>query len=328
MDATVEQHMENLEFAQKLLSEEPWLPTPLLPAQTLGSRLGIDLWLKREDCTPVGSFKIRGGLVTAARYADQLSLDGVYVASAGNYGLAIALAGQRHGFKVTVVVPEGATPSKVERIRACGADVTTHGEDFDSAKDFARKTAEDVGAAFWEDGAIEEMAWGAATIATEILAQRNSWDIVLIPLGNGSLFKGVATVFKKHSPKTRMIALVPKGAPSMAYAIRSEPWDTGPPIDTIADGLAVRVPIPEIVEDLKPLTDDIWLVDDDRLLPAVRTLMEFEQVMVEPSAAITIAALVSHSKVLRGQRVAAILTGAHLNMTTMMPDVLQSQPLV
>ena len=302
-----------LEFALDVISHEAWAPTPLLPASVIGSRLGIDLWLKREDCTPIGSFKLRGALVAMAKHGAGLPAKGLYVASAGNYGLAMALAGQRRGVPVTVVVPEGATPSKLERIRLCGATVVQHGEDFDTAKAFARQTAAGVGAAFWEDGVIEETAHGAATIAAEVLDRSDPWDMVVVPLGNGSLIKGIAAVFKARSPRTKVIAVVPSGSPSMAQALRDEAWDESAPIDTLADGLAVRIPIQGIVEELKSLIDDVWLVEESDLLPAVKSLLELEQVVTEPSAAIPIAGLAARREQAAGKRVAAILTGAHLS---------------
>lgn len=307
--------MANLEQAQELIANESWTPTPLLKAHAISARLGIDLWLKREDCTPVGSFKIRGGLVCMDTLRGDLSGEGVYVASAGNYGLAIALAGQRHGVKVTVIVPEGATPSKVERIKLCGSDVIERGTDFDAAKDYARKLALEAEAAFWEDGIVEEMAIGASTIATEIIEQDAAWDYVLVPLGNGSLIKGIAQAFKDKSPDTKVIGLVPSGAPSMYYAIKGDDWNVAESIGTIADGLAVRVPIASIVDELKPLLDDVWLVDESNLMAGVKTLIELEQTMVEPSAAITAVALGEHRNELAGNKVVAIMTGAHLSPT-------------
>lgn len=318
---------DGLAFAEDLLGQEPWAPTPLLSAQVIGARLGVDLWLKREDCIPGGSFKLRGALVTMARRADGLSDAGIYVATAGNYGLAIALAGERAGVRVTVVVPEGATPSKLERIRLSGGTVIVHGQDFDTAKEFARVQAEGSGAAFWEDGVIEEMATGAATIGSELLAHPQSWDYVLVPVGNGSLIKGVGGVFKARSPKTRVVGLVPSGAPSMAQALDGRAWDESDTIDTLADGLAVRVPIHGIVDELKGLIDEVWLVEEESLLPAVRCLIELEQVMVEPSAAITIAGLSSHRTELTGNKVAAVLTGAHLR-ASLLQDVLATEELV
>lgn len=319
--------MEGLRFAREVLARETWLPTPLLEAQATGRRLGLELWLKREDCTPIGSFKLRGAMVTVARYADRVPDAGVYVASAGNYGLAIALAARRRNIRVTVVAPRGATPSKLERIELCGATVVSEGDDFDAAKEFARRAAAAAGASFWEDGLIEEMAWGAATIATELLAHPSAWDYVLVPVGNGSLIKGIGAVMKAKSPQTAVIGLVPSGAPAMAAALQGRRWDPDSPIRTLADGLAVRVPIGSIVDDLRSLVDQVWVVQESDLLPAVRSLMELEQVLAEPSAAITVAAAAERRAEMAGRRVAAILTGSHLR-ASLLSEVARAPMLV
>ncbi len=303
--------MDQMERARSVLKDEPWLPTPLLPSAGAGSRLDIELWLKREDCTPVGSFKLRGGLVAMA-LSQERKADGVYGASAGNYGLAIAEAGRRAGVGVTVVVPEGANPSKVERILATGASVIHHGADFDAAKDHARDVAVDVGAAFWEDGVISEMALGASTIGIELIESGMAWDWVLVPVGNGSLIKGIASAFRTHSPATKVVGLVSTGAPAMAAAITGEAFDPEAPTQTEADGLDVRVPIMPISREIGELVHAVWLVPEETLIPAVRSLIDLEQVMVEPSAAITLAACVQHRDELSGTRVALIITGAHL----------------
>ena len=301
-----------LRRARRVLSAEPWLPTPLLPSAVAGQRLGIDLWFKREDCTPVGSFKIRGALVSMEMAGRTATEGGVYGASAGNYGLALAEAGRRRGVRVTVVVPIGANPSKVQRILTTGASVIHHGDDFDAAKDHARRTAQDVGAAFWEDGVIPEMALGAATMATELIESGMTWDWVLVPVGNGSLIKGIAWAFRSMSPGTKVIGLVSTGAPAMARAIYGEPFDPNAPTSTEADGLDVRVPIVPISQEIGNLVAGVWLVPEDSLIPAVRSMIDLEQTMVEPSAAITLAACHSHRDELEGARVAAIVTGAHL----------------
>ena len=315
-----------IEFARRVLSGESWVPTPLLPALTMGSRLGVELWLKREDCTPIGAFKLRGAMVAMASLADGLPEGGVYVPSSGNYGLAIALAGQRSSVQVTVVVPEGRTPPQLERIRLCGARVIQYGKDYDTAKDFARASASKDGAAFWEDGLLQEMALGSATIGAELLDHTEPWDLVIVPMGGGSLIKGIAEVFKARSRQTKVVGTVPAGAPAMAYAFRGQHWDEAATIDTYAAGLAVRVPIRDMVEEHRRLVDDVWLVDESKLLPAVRSLIELEHVMVEPSSAITIAGLAERRDQVQGKRVAAIVTGANLQ-TGLIPTVMDAAEL-
>jgi len=244
---------------------------------------------------------------------DQVQSTGVIVASAGNYGLAIAVAGQRYNVKVTVVLPQNANPSKIDRILLTGAELIQYGEDFDEAKDYARKRAENFEIPYWEDGVIEEMALGSSTIADEILVHSLDWDYVLVPVGNGSLIKGISSVFKERSPGTTVVGLVSDAAPSMGYAFQNKPWDKSQAPSTIGDGLSVRVPIMNMVHQLQDTVDEMWIVQESLLLPAVRTLIELEQMMVEPSAAVTVAAMVERRETLKGKTVLAILTGAHLN---------------
>ena len=260
-----------IEFAASLIEAEPWTPTPLLQAHAIGRRLDAEVWLKREDCTPIGSFKLRGAITTAGALASEVPTAGVYVASAGNYGLAIVYACARYGIPVTVIAPEGATPSKLDRIRLLGGTVEIHGRDFDVAKKYAKEKARQFGGVFWEDGVIEEMATGAGTIATELLRDQEPWDMVVVPLGNGSLIKGIAQEMKRRSPDTEIVAVVPEGAPAMAQALLGQQWDESAQVKTLADGLAVRVPIPKIVEELIGLVDDVWTVSESDILPAVKT---------------------------------------------------------
>ncbi len=303
----------SIEFAASLIESEPWTPTPLLHAQAIGNRLDADVWLKREDCTPIGSFKLRGAITTAGAFASDVPPAGVFVASAGNYGLAIVYACARYGVPVTVAAPEGATPSKLEKIRLLGGEVEIYGDDFDVAKGYAKDRARRAGGVFWEDGVIEEMATGAGTIATELLQESEPWDMVVVPLGNGSLIKGIAQEMKRRSPGTEIIAASPEGAPAMAQALSGRQWDETTPVKTLADGLAVRVPIPRIVDELRDLIDDVWTVAESDILPAVKTLMELEQTMAEPSAAAPMAAMADHREQIRGKRVVGIVTGAHLS---------------
>ena len=299
----------------------------MLPAATLGSRLDLDLWLKREDCSPIGSFKLRGMLVTVARRAAEVGPAGVYAASAGNYGLAVAEACRRSGIRATIMLPEEATPSKVERIKLTGAEVMQYGRDFDAAKDYARSEAARNGAAFWEDGVVEEMSYGSSTIAAEIIESGPPFDYVLVPLGNGSLLRGIASLFKELCPQTSVVGLVSTASPAMGQAMMGEAWDSRTHVDTVADGLAVREPILPIVEELKPLVDQVWFVREELLLPSVRCLIETEQVMVEPSSAITVAGLVQHRDRIDGGRVAAVLTGAHLR-PDLIPAAMSGPPLL
>ena len=309
--------MQNSNQINDIISNQNWTPTPFYKATSLSDKLSLNLWLKREDCTPIGSFKLRGALIAMDSLSDDIPQSGVCVASAGNYGLAISTAGEIHGINSTVFVPKNATESKVEKIRLTGARVIQKGSDFDTAKNEARKYAESNGMLFWEDGVLDEMVCGSSTIAREMIAVSKDWDYIIVPVGNGSLIKGVASEIKRILPSTKVIGLVPSGSPAMYQALTGLNWDESISPKTTADGLSVRIPIKKITQEIKPLIDDVLLIKESKLLPAVKTLIEQEQMTVETSAAICLAGI-SEINGLYGKNVAAIITGSHLQ-----PNLLQ-----
>ena len=303
--------MQNSNQINDIISKQNWTPTPFYKATSLSNKLNLNLWLKREDCTPIGSFKIRGALIAMDSLGDSIPDTGVCVASAGNYGLAISTAGQFHGIKTTVFVPENATESKVEKIRLSGATVIQKGSDFDTAKNMARKYAESNKMLFWEDGVLNEMVCGSSTIAREIISVSQDWDYIIVPVGNGSLIKGIAEEIKKTLPSTKILGVVPSGSPAMYQALTGIDWDESASPKTTADGLSVRIPIKQITEEIKPLIDGVFLIQESKLLPAVKTFIEQEQMAVETSAAICLAGITEING-LDGKNVAAIITGSHI----------------
>ena len=303
--------MQNSNQINDIISKQNWTPTPFYKATSLSHKLNLNLWLKREDCTPIGSFKIRGALIAMDSLGDSIPDTGVCVASAGNYGLAISTAGQFHGIKTTVFVPENATESKVEKIRLSGATVIQKGSDFDTAKNMARKYAESNKMLFWEDGVLNEMVCGSSTIAREIISVSQDWDYIIVPVGNGSLIKGIAEEIKKTLPSTKILGVVPSGSPAMYQALTGIDWDESASPKTTADGLSVRIPIKQITEEIKPLIDGVFLIQESKLLPAVKAFIEQEQMAVETSAAICLAGITEING-LEGKNVAAIITGSHI----------------
>ena len=303
--------MQNPNQINDIISNQNWTPTPFYKATSLSDKLNLNLWLKREDCTPIGSFKIRGALIAMDSLSDTIPQSGVCVASAGNYGLAISTAGEIHGIKATVFVPENATESKVEKIRLTGANVIQKGNDFDTAKNEARKYSKSNGMLFWEDGVLDEMVCGSSTIAREMIAVSKKWDYIIVPMGNGSLIKGIASEIKRVLPSTKVIGVVPSGSPAMYQALTGLAWDESVSPKTTADGLSVRIPIKKISQEIKPLIDGVFLIEESKLLPAVKTLIEQEQMAVETSAAICLAAIPEING-LNGKNVAAIITGSHI----------------
>ena len=225
-----------------------FLNSPQFNCEPLSEALGAQLTLKIESMNPIRCFKGRGAdflVAEAERAGDEREM---ICASAGNFGQAMAYSARRRGRSVAVYAAENASPLKIERMRALGADVRLFGADFDTAKSEARKVAAETGARMVEDGLDVETAEGAGTIGLELTEDGAPLDAVIVPLGNGALINGIATAVKANSPSTQVIAVQSDGAPAMIESWRTETVVETETVDTIADGIAVRVPVPEALD--------------------------------------------------------------------------------
>ena len=300
--------LERIEEARRLV-DPVFLDTPQYECEPLGDELGARLVLKVETLNPIRSFKGRGAELFVARDGGAAPL---VCASAGNFGQAMAYACRSRALPLTVFAAETANPLKLERMRALGADVRLAGLDFDAAKDAARAFAAAHGLRFVEDGREPAIAEGAGTIALELLAAEPGLDAVFVPLGNGSLLAGVATVVRERQPTARVVAVAARGAPAMVDSLRAGRPLASERADTIADGIAVRVPVPEALGDLVGLVDEARLVDDADTVRAMRLLHRHAGLVVEPAGAVGVAALLGGPGEWAGARIATVLCGGNL----------------
>ncbi|HEY3084435.1 MAG TPA: pyridoxal-phosphate dependent enzyme [Candidatus Dormibacteraeota bacterium] len=305
MDASIS--IDRIREAAEVI-DPAFLHSPQYDCEPLSRRLGVATVLKVESLNPIRSFKGRGAdyLLHRLVATDQ----GFACASAGNFGQGMAYACRKRGVKVTVFAARGANPLKIQRMRDLGATVELQGDDFDQAKDAAKQHARKAGQIYIEDGRLGGIAEGAGTMAIE-LTEREKLDAIFVPLGNGSLVNGVGTWIKHASPSTKVIAVCAEGAPSMAQS-----WKQRRPVDapskTIADGIAVRVPVPEAVEIMAHTVDQMELVSDEEMLSAMRHLMAEAGLVVEPAGAAGVAAIAKRARDFEGGRLATILTGGNL----------------
>jgi threonine dehydratase len=286
-----------------------FLNTPQFVSEALGDELGVEFALKVEVLNPTRSFKGRGAELLVARVSDRRPL---ICASAGNFGQAMAFACRKREVPLTVFVATTANRLKVERIRRMGAEVIESGEDFDAAKLAARHAAHERGWRFVEDGRDEETVEGAGTIAWEWLRAPSTPDVWLIPLGNGGLLNGIGRVVKAVRPAIRIIGVQAAGAPAMLESWRAGRLVSHARIATIADGIGVREPIPAAVDELRRVLDDGLLVDDEQILSAMRLLQRHVGLVIEPSGAVGVAAVLAHPDRFRGQRVGTVLCGGNV----------------
>jgi threonine dehydratase len=259
-----------------------FLDTPQFGCPPLSAALGCSMLLKVETANPVRSFKGRGTETVLAALADQGRHSEVVCASAGNLGTALAWSGARRGFPVTVFAAENANPLKVDRMRSAGAQVHLEGADIEHPRELARAHAARTGSYLVEDSLDIGTCEGAGTIGLEL------------------------------SPGTEVIAIQPVGAPAMALSWRTRSVVSTDTIDTIADGVAGRHPIPEVLEDLLEVVDDVVLVEEDSIKRGMRELLDLAGLMVEPSAALGIAAILEDRERFAGREVATVVCGSNV----------------
>jgi threonine dehydratase len=283
--------------------------TPQYTCEPLSAALGADLTLKVEIANPIRCFKGRGADYLISRLPSRRRL---FTASAGNFGQAMAYACRSRGVPLTVYASVRANALKLDRMRVLGAEVVLAGDDFDGAKAAAREAAAAVGARFVEDGYDIETLAGAGTIALEWIEREALFDVVLIPLGNGALLNGVTRVIRAHRPAVRIVGVQAAGAPAMAVSWRTGRLVAYDRMDTIADGIGVRTPIPEAVQDMQGWVDEVALVSDEALIEAMRLLYQHAGFVVEPSGAAGVAAILEGRVDLRGARAATVLCGGNL----------------
>jgi threonine dehydratase len=300
--------LQRIEEAPSLI-DPVFLRSPAYECESLGLALGLRLVLKVETLNPIRSFKGRGAELFLARDADAAPL---VCASAGNFGQAMAYACRSRALPITVFAAENVNALKLARMRSLGADVRLHGHDFDAAKAAGRRYAVVHGSRFVEDGREPAIAEGAGTIALELVAAEPALDAVFVPLGNGALLAGMATVLRALAPSVRVVAVAARGAPAMVASLEAgRPVETDR-ADTIADGIAVRVPVPEALDDLAGLVDATRLVEEADVVRAMRLVHAHAGVVVEPAGAVGVAALLGDVEEYRGARVATVLCGGNL----------------
>ncbi len=257
--------------------------TPQFVCEPLSDQLGVTTILKVETINPIRSFKGRGTDYLLHRLGPQPN--GIVCASAGNFGQGMAFAARKRGEPMTIFAAVSANPFKVERMRALGATVVLEGKDFDEAKDGALQHASRTGAFYVEDGLLGPISEGAGTIACELERMDGTLDACFVPLGNG---------------------------PAMEMSWRAGTPISTPTMDTIADGIAVRVPVQEALEIMRKTVDDVMLVTDDEIVDGMRLVHRGAGLVVEPAGAAGIAAIAKRRKDFAGKRVAVVLTGGNV----------------
>ncbi|MEW2556084.1 pyridoxal-phosphate dependent enzyme [Streptomyces zhihengii] len=299
--------------AARRIIDPVFLDTPLYRCEALEPGLGCAVSIKLETANPVRSFKARGTELVAGLLAGGASPAAV-CASAGNLGQALAWSGRDRGIDVTVVASRSAARVKLDRIRALGARLELVDGDHEMARERATAIARHDGIRLVEDSLDVETCEGAATIGLELAHTAPAFDTVLIALGGGALATGVGHVVKALLPGVEVICVQPRGAPAMTRSWHARRVVTTESADTIADGVAGRRPIPEVLDDLLLVADDAVLVEEASIITGMRLLLDHAGLVVEPSAALGIAAILENRDRFAGRHVVTIVCGGNVDM--------------
>jgi threonine dehydratase len=305
---TLRLRLERIAEAARVI-DSAFRATPQFVSEPLSEALGARVLVKVETLNPVRCFKGRG----ADYFASTLDQGAAVVtASSGNLGQALAYACRRRGARLTIFAAVNANPLKLARMRALGAEVCLAGKDFDAAKMEGRRFALECGLPFVEDGVEPRLSEGAGSIAVELLQGQEPLDDVVVSLGNGALLGGMARWIAAEAPEIAVVGVAPAGAPCMAESFRLErPVETDD-VRTIADGMATRVPVPEALADLRGTVADVLLVEDADMIRAMRLVHRHLGLVLEPSGAAGVAALLAHAGRFQGRRVAVVLCGGNV----------------
>jgi threonine dehydratase len=288
-------------------------PTPQYAWPRLAAMLGCEVWVKHENHTPTGAFKVRGGIV----YMDALKrtdpgVTGVITATRGNHGQSTAFSAARAGLAATIYVPHGNAADQNAAMRSFGATVIEFGQDFDEARAECARLAAERGLHFIAPFHRELMR-GVATYALELFEAVGDLDTVYVPIGMGSGICGVITVRDLLGLKTEIVGVVARNAPAWTLSFaagRPVPTETA---RTFADGIATRQPQPEPFAVIRHGAARILALDEDEIAEAVRVYFHTTHQVAEGAGAAPLAALMRERDRMRGRRVAVILTGCNID---------------
>lgn len=299
-------------------------PTPQYAWPLLGRRVGSEVWVKHENQSPIGAFKVRGGLV----YMHELKrtrpgVEGVISATRGNHGQSIALAASRAGLKSVILVPHGNSVEKNAAMEAFGAELIAHGRDFDEARVRAAEVARERGL-YFVPSFHPHLVCGVATYALELFRAVSDLDTVYVPIGMGSGVCGVIAARDLLGLKTEVVGVVGALAPAVKLS-----FDAGRPVSTqnaatFADGMACREPNPEALEIIRAGAARIVAVTDDEIAEAIRVIFADTHNVAEGAGAAAFAALMKEGRQLAGKKVAVVLSGGNID-TPMLGTVLSGK---
>ena len=287
-------------------------PTPQQRWPLLDARAGAEVWLKHENQTRVGAFKIRGGLVYFDALVRGRAPRGVVAATRGNHGQSIGLAARQYGIPAAIVAPHGNSAAKNAAMRALGVELIEEGHDFQAAIDAARRIAEARG---WHMVPSFDplLVQGVATYSLELFRAVPDLDVLYVPIGLGSGICGAIAMRNALGLRTRIVGVVAASAPAYARSIAAGRAISLDAATRIADGIACRTPDEEALEQIRAGIDRVVEVSDDQIEGAMRAIYDDTHNVAEGAGAAAVAAVLADRDTIAGRRAGAVVTGGNVD---------------
>jgi threonine dehydratase len=289
-------------------------PTPAHAWPLLAERLGTTVVVKHENHTPIGAFKVRGGLTYLDRLKrERANMAGIISATRGNHGQSLAFAARRLGVRAVIYVPRGNSVEKNRAMRAFGAELVEHGEDFQAAAEEAQRRAQFDGL-HMVPSFHPDLVLGVATYALELLRAAPDLDVLYVPIGQGSGICGCIMARDLLGRKTEIVGVQSTEAPSYALSFAAGTVVTTKTSNTLADGMATRVPVAEALAVIRKGASRIVQVTDDEVAAAARAYWTDTHNLAEGAGAAALAAALQEKNRLAGKRVGLILSGGNIDL--------------
>lgn len=288
-------------------------PTPQYAWPTLRRRVGCAVWVKHENHTPIGAFKVRGGLVYLHDFQQKYpGSPGVIAATRGNHGQSVAFAARQFGVKARIIVPQGNSVEKNAAMQAWGGELIVHGHDFQAALEYAQQLAEREGWHFFPSF-HRTLVQGVGTASLELFQAAPDLDVVYVPIGLGSGICGALAARAALGRTVDIVGVVAAQAPCYALSLAAGVLTTTERADTLADGLACRVPNAEALDAIRAGVSRIITVSETEIEQAMRAYFCDTHQVAEGAAAAPLAALLQERERLRGKQVGLMFTGSNID---------------
>lgn len=288
--------------------------TPIMTNKSINELSGLDLYFKCENFQKIGAFKIRGGMNASLQLTPEQMEKGVATHSSGNHAQALAFAAKMLGIKAYIVMPESSPQVKVNAVRGYGAEVTICASNQAARESTLQEIVDRTGATFIHPYDNDEVITGQATCVKEMIEAIPDLDIVVTPVGGGGLLSGTCLGAHYFKPGLKVYAGEPEGAADAVLSIQSGKVEKAPFINTIADGLMTTLS-DRTLAIIKAHVSDILLVSDDEIKAALRLVYERMKIIIEPSCAVPLAAVLKNPALFKGKKVGIILSGGNVDLS-------------